>query len=137
MNKMKITTLLTVLSILTVYGQEKSNDTTKTQEEIFMPIEKSAQFPGGMGKLYMYIDKNLKYPKDARRESISGKVFVEFVINRDGSIDDTTVKVVQGLNESCNNEAIRLIKECPDWIPATIKDQPVKQRFVIPIMFKP
>ena len=66
---------------------------------------------------------------------MDGKVFVEFVINKDGTIDDSTIKVVRGLNEYCDNEALRLMKECPAWIPATIKGQPVKQKFVIPIIF--
>lgn len=115
---------------------EFENDTTKTSEDIFLVVDNPAQFPGGFAKLYIdYIDKNLKYPNDAREEGIRGKVFVEFVINIDGSIDDTTVRAVKGLNESCNNEAIRLMQECPDWTPATMKGNPVKQRFVLPITF--
>ncbi|MFN4947575.1 MAG: energy transducer TonB [Chryseotalea sp.] len=138
MTKIKITLLLITLTILTLNAQEQTNDTSKTQVEVFIPVEKTAEFPGGITKLYTnYIDRKLKYPKDARREGIKGKVFVEFVINKDGSIDDSTVKVVQGLNESCNNEAIRVIKECPNWIPATINNKPVKQKFVIPINFNP
>ncbi|HZB11446.1 MAG TPA: energy transducer TonB [Chryseolinea sp.] len=112
-------------------------DTTWTSQEIFLVVENSATFSGGFAKFYDYIDNNLVYPKDAEKEGIKGKVFVEFVINKDGSIDDTTVKVLRGLNESCNNEAIRLMKECPNWIPGTMKGQPVKQKLLLPIIFKP
>jgi TonB family protein len=113
-------------------------DTTKSSDESFIVVDKTAHFPGGFAKFYHdYIDRNAKYPEDAKSEGISGKVFVEFVINRDGSIDDTTVRVVQGLNGSCDTEAIRLMKECPDWIPGTMKDTPVKQKLIVPITFSP
>lgn len=111
-------------------------DTTWSSEDIFLVVENPARFPGGFAKFMDYIDINLIYPKDAKTKGVSGKVFVEFVINKDGSIDNTTVKVLRGLNESCNNEAIRLMKECPNWIPATIKGQPVKQKYILPVVFK-
>jgi TonB family protein len=110
-------------------------DTTWSSDNIFMVVENSAQFQGGFGKFREYIDSNLVYPKDSEEKSIRGKVFVEFVINKDGSIDDSTINVVRGLNEHCNKEALRLMKECPDWIPGTIKGQPVKQRYILPIPF--
>ena len=110
-------------------------DTTWSSDDIFTVVENSAQFKGGFTKLREYVDTNLVYPKNSGNKPIEGKVFVEFVINKDGSIDESSIKVVRGLNEYCDNEALRLMKECPAWIPATIKGQPVKQKFVIPIIF--
>lgn len=135
MNRLIIITILT-LTNLNIFAQSDTLGTIKQEAEIFLPVDKSAEFPGGMGKFYAYIMKNLKYPEDAKQAKIVGKVFVEFVINKDGSIDPNNIKVREGLLESCNQEAMRLIKECPNWIPALIKKEPVKQRFVIPITFK-
>ena len=111
-------------------------DTTWISDDVFLVVENSATPPGGLAKFYEYIDSNLLYPKDAEKKGIEGKVFVEFVIKKDGSIDDMSVNVIKGLNESCNDEAIRLIQECPDWTPGTMKGQVVKQKVLLPIIFK-
>lgn len=106
-------------------------DTTWSPNKIYIITEKTAYFPGGMEKFKEYITNNQILPK----KEISGKVFVEFVINADGSIDDSTITVIRGLNDECDKEALRLMQECPDWIPGTIKGKPVKQKFVLPIAF--
>ncbi|MBX2969975.1 MAG: energy transducer TonB [Cyclobacteriaceae bacterium] len=110
-------------------------DTTWSSDEIFTIVENPALFPGGFGKFKEYVDSNLIYPRNSEKKVISGKVFVEFVINKDGSIDDFSIKVVRGLNEYCDREAVRLMKECPDWTPGTIKGQQVKQKYVVGITF--
>jgi TonB family protein len=110
-------------------------DTTWSSDDTFLVVENSAQFQGGFEKFKEYVDNNLIYPKNSRKKSV-GKVFIEFVINKDGSIDDSSIKVVKGLNDYCDKEALRLMKECPDWTPATMKGQPVKQRMVLPITFE-
>jgi hypothetical protein len=122
-----------------------------TEEEIFTPIDESATFPGGFQKFYTYISKNMKYPKSARKAGITGKVFVEFVIDKDGVIDTSSVRVpseedlkrnTSGSyfksidNEECKLEAIRLIKNSPAWNPALQKGKPVKQRIVLPVTFE-
>lgn len=112
-------------------------------------VEKAAEFPGGISKFYKYVGKNLKYPEAARRNGIEGKVFVEFVINQDGSIDDESVRPLtqEELNRvskskdvtfdpDCQGEAVRLLKNCANWIPAPIKSTAVKQRMVLPIAFR-
>lgn len=117
---------------------------------VFLPGDKSAEYPGGIPKFYSYIDKNLKYPKNAKKNKATGRVYVEFVINRDGSIDAESVKAVpaselripEGMNSrvlidsECEQEAIRLIRQSGNWIPASQKDKPVRQKMVIPILFK-
>lgn len=117
--------------------QEAINtDPNWSSDDIFNIVEFSAKFPGGIHKFKEYISKNLIYPEKELRKGISGKVFLEFVINKDGSIDDTTIRVLRGLTKSCNLEAIRLLKDCPDWIPARMYGEVVKQRFVFPVEFK-
>ena len=97
-------------------------------------VEKYSQFQGGFGKFKEYVDSNLIYPKALGKKPVGGRV-IEFVINKDGSIGDSTIKVVKGLNEYCDKEALRLMKECPDWTPGSMKGQPVKQKMVLPITF--
>jgi periplasmic protein TonB len=119
--------------------QKAIGDTTKREtKEIFYKVDKIAEFPGGMGKLYEYLAKNIKYPKDARKQGIEGKVFIEFVIDSTGVIRQNEVKIKKGIFESCDSEAIRLIKECPAWKPAYVSElrKSVPMRMVIPITFK-
>lgn len=110
-------------------------DSTWLSDEVFTVVENPSQFPGGFEMFNQFIHNTLVYPKNARRKRITGRVFVQFVINKDGSIDDQSIKVLKGLNKSCNKEVIKLMKQCPDWLPATIKGQPVRQRTVMPITF--
>lgn len=93
------------------------------------------EFHGGAPKLYEYINKNLKFPQDAKAKGVSGKVFIEFYVNTDGTIDEESVKIVKSLHKSCDAEAIRLIKNSPKWKPALEGGKPVKQKFVMPITF--
>jgi TonB family protein len=110
-------------------------DSAFSSDAIFVVPGISAHFPGGMEKFEEYIANSLIYPKEAEKNRISGKVYVEIVINKDGSIDDATVKVVRGLIKPCDDEAIRLMRQCPDWTLAKVRGQPVKQRMIIPVRF--
>lgn len=103
-------------------------------EEVFTVIEETARPVGGMPAFYNYVKKELKYPKEAKRKGIEGKVFVQFVINKDGSISD--IKVIQGLGYGCDEEAIRIVSISPNWVPGNQRGKPVKQRYTLPIIFK-
>ena len=96
---------------------------------------RQTQFPGGVVILYEYINKNLAFPSDAKAIGVSGKVFIEFIVNEDGKIDDKSIKIVKSLHKSCDEEAIRLIRNSPRWEPALENGKPVKQQFVMPIRF--
>jgi protein TonB len=87
-----------------------------------------------MQAFYEYVGKKLKYPAQARRMNIEGKVFVEFVVNRDGSLVD--VKVMKGIGAGCDEEAVRVIQSAPAWKPGKQRGKPVRQRMVLPITFK-
>jgi TonB family protein len=97
-----------------------------------------AEFLGGMSKLYKYINSNLRFPKDAKKEGREGIVYVEFIIDKNGKIKDETVNVVNGFLESCDNEAIRLIKDCPDWKPGKNIDtgEGIEMKYTLTINFK-
>ena len=103
-------------------------------DEIFTIVEEPASPKGGMPAFYKYIGDKMKYPAQARRMGIEGKVFVQFVIGKDGSISD--VKAVKGIGAGCDEEAVRVVQAAPSWSPGKQRGKSVKQRMVLPITFK-
>jgi protein TonB len=103
-------------------------------DDIHLFVEETAEPIGGMEAFYKYVSKNLKYPLQAKRASIEGRVYLQFVIDKDGSISD--VKIMKGIGFGCDEEAERVIKSSPKWKPGKQRGTPVRQRIVIPIHFK-
>lgn len=103
-------------------------------DEIFMIVEDQPEPQGGMQAFYEYVSKNLKYPSQARRMGIEGKVFVQFVVNTDGSLTD--VQAIKGIGAGCDEEAVRVIKSAPKWKPGKQRGRAVRVRMVLPITFK-
>jgi len=103
-------------------------------DEIFTIVEEPASPKGGMPAFYKYVGEKVKYPAQARRMGIEGKVFVEFVIGKDGSISE--VRAVKGIGAGCDEEAVRIVQGAPSWTPGKQRGKAVKQRMVLPITFK-
>ena len=103
-------------------------------EEIFTIVEDPASPVGGMTAFYKYVGEKIKYPPQARRMGVEGRVFVQFVIDKDGSI--TEVQAVKGIGAGCDEEAVRILQAAPKWKPGKQRGKPVKQRMVLPITFK-
>ncbi len=103
-------------------------------EEIFTIVEQKPAPVGGMSAFYSYVGDNLKYPEKAARMSIEGRVFVEFVVERDGSLTD--IKVVKGIGGGCDEEAVRVLSQAPDWNPGKQRGRAVRVRMIMPIVFK-
>ncbi len=101
---------------------------------IFTVVEETAAPIGGMSAFYEYVGKKIKYPAQAKRMGIEGKVFVEFVIEKDGSITD--VKAIKGIGGGCDQEAERILATAPKWKPGKQRGKPVRQKMVLPINFK-
>lgn len=112
---------------------EKSNDDGLG---IFTVVDETASFPGGMEKFYEYVGRNMRYPKEAKKDRANGRVFVEFVVNADGSIDRSSVNVLVGIHPACDKEAMRIVRESPQWLPGKIDGRPVRQIFVLPFAFR-
>jgi protein TonB len=87
-----------------------------------------------MAAFYAFVSQTIRYPAQARRMGIEGKVFVEFVVEKDGSLSSFTV--VKGIGAGCDEEAIRVLQMSPPWTPGKQRGQAVKQRMVLPIYFK-
>ncbi|OUJ75248.1 energy transducer TonB [Hymenobacter crusticola] len=89
---------------------------------------------GGTDAFFAWVQENLRYPALARQRKVEGRVMVEFIIQKDGSLTDT--KLVKRLGSGCDEEALRLIKAAPKWNPASYKGQPLRQKMVLPIVFQ-
>ncbi len=103
-------------------------------DQIFTIVEKQPVYPGGMTAFYQFVQKKLKYPSQARRMGIEGKVFVEFVVDKKGNITD--VRAVKGIGAGCDQEAVRVIKNSPKWQAGKQRGKAVKVRMILPITFK-
>ena len=110
---------------------EEEEDETETQ--IFTVVENDPEFPGGMEALYKYLAQNMKYPQLARDNGITGKVYVTFVVEKDGSIANP--KVLRDIGGGCGQEAIRVVKSMPKWTPGKQRGKPVRVQFNLPVNF--
>ena len=103
-------------------------------DEIYDYTEVQASFVGGMEAWYAYLKKNLSYPKLEQRAGIEGTVFLRFVINTDGSIED--IQVIRSASDGLDAAAIAVIKNSPKWEPGRFRGKAVRSRMTIPIRFK-
>lgn len=104
------------------------------EAEIFTIVEEMPEFPGGMNKLAEYLGKNIKYPQMARESGIQGRVFVQFVVEPDGSVSN--VAVMRSLGGGCDEEAIRVVKSMPKWKAGKQRGKPVRVSYILPVNFK-
>ena len=102
-------------------------------DEIFTFVEESATPAGGFSEFYKYLGKNIKYPRPAQRMGIEGKVFVKFVVEKDGSLTD--IQIMKGIGAGCDEEAKRVLQNSPKWNPGRQRGNEVRQAMVIPIVF--
>jgi len=103
-------------------------------DEVFTIVEQQPVYPGGMGAFYEFVQKKLKYPSQARRMGIEGKVFVQFVVDKQGNI--TEVTTVRGIGAGCDQEAEKVIRASPKWKAGKQRGKAVKVRMILPITFK-
>ena len=118
---------------LALTANSQNTTETKSEEPILDFTDTEPQFPGGPDAMAKFIQSNVSYPEEARENDEQGIVYVQFVVNLDGSICD--VVVLKGVSASLDAEAIRLIKTMPNWIPGEQKGKPVRVRYVILINF--
>ncbi len=103
-------------------------------KDSFIIVEHMPSYPGGLNALYKYIGKKIKYPSQARRMGVEGKVFISFTINKEGRL--TNIKLLRGIGSGCDEEAIRVLKKLPKWNPGKQRGKPVKVSMTLPITFK-
>lgn len=106
---------------------------TAQNGEIFTVVEETAQPVGGMPALYELLGNNIQYPVEAREKNVQGKVFVQFIVNENGSLSDFVV--LKGIGNGCDEEAVRALSVSPNWTPGKQNGIAVRQRMVLPITF--
>lgn len=104
-----------------------------TEEEVFTVTEQMPEYPGGEEALMKYLSENIKYPEKAKEMKIEGKVFVSFVVQKDGKVAD--VVVLKGIGGGCDEEAVRVVSAMPNWSPGYQKGKPVNVKYTLPISF--
>ncbi len=101
---------------------------------VFQVVENMPEFPGGMGALMQFLGKNIKYPTIAQENGVQGRVIVQFVVNKDGSIVDPVV--VRSVDPYLDKEALRVIKTMPKWKPGMQRGKAVRVKYTVPVTFK-
>lgn len=114
--------------------EEDANYDVDLENTVFFIVEEMPEFPGGEEGLLKFVTENTKYPEVAKEKKIQGKVFVQFVINRDGNVED--VKLAKGVDPLLDEAAMNIVKSMPQWKPGKQRGQYVKVSFTIPINFQ-
>jgi protein TonB len=125
-------TMIFLFFCMVVSAQEKIPNKPNA-EGVYYEVEVMPEFPGGSSALMEFLVKNVQYPKQAVKDSITGKVFVQFIINETGKV--TNPKVLKSVNPLLDAEAIRVVGTLPDWTPGKNKGVTVKVAFTLPIAF--
>ncbi len=133
--KMKSLFFATVLLFVSsaVAAQVDSVGSDGDKETVCFGPEVDPEFPGGMDSLYAYLCRNVSYPAEARDSNITGKVFVSFTIERDGSVTD--VKILRDIGGGCGAAVVEAVKNMPRWKPATQYGKPIRMQFNLPVNF--
>lgn len=117
-----------------VVVKEPEPEVKPKEDEIFVAVEQRAEFPGGMAALMKYLGSHIHYPEAATQNDVQGKVVLQFVVEKDGSIGAVTV--LKGLDRDCDKEAIRVVKSMPKWQPGKNNGVPVRSYFQLPVQFR-
>ena len=104
------------------------------EAEIFTVVEQMPEFPGGMNRLAEYLATNIRYPQLARESGIQGRVFINFVVEADGSV--TNVRVIRSLGGGCDEEAMRVVRNMPRWTPGRQRGRAVRVSYNLPVNFR-
>lgn len=126
--------LLTVEEATVSLGYKDTTPVYDDKDKIHYIVDKNAQFPGGDEACYQWLAKNLKYPEEAVKNKVQGRVFVQFVVEKDGTITQAEVK--RSPNDLLSEEALRVVKLMPKWEPGKVGGKPVRSVFNLPISFR-
>ncbi|MDY6289589.1 MAG: energy transducer TonB [Bacteroidales bacterium] len=112
---------------------EVTKEVEEAEEEVFLVVEEDPEFPGGLDALSKFIADNIKYPQLAKENNITGRVFVSFVVEKDGRVGQ--VKILRDIGGGCGNEAVRVVKMMPKWKPGKQRGKAVRTQFNLPVNF--
>ena len=124
--------LMAVFCLSTVSAQKTV--VSKKNQKVFDVVEQMPEFPGGMEALVKYMAENMKYPEDAKKQLVEGRVLVQFIVETDGSVSNT--EVLMRVFPSLDAEAVRVISGMPKWIPGKQNGKVVRVKYTIPVSFR-
>ena len=131
--------LFSLMLLLPIFAaaQEKATYDEKDarKDAVFVKVERMPSYPGGQKALFKFLSENVHYPKAAQKKKIEGRVICQFVVDRDGTIEDVQV-VTSGGHPSLDKEAVRVLKLMPKWKPGIQDGQPVRVRYTVPVNFR-
>ncbi len=107
---------------------------SQTDQKVFDTVEQMPEYPGGMQAMIEFLQTNMKYPEDAAKQKVEGRVMVQFVVETDGSVSD--VHVAKQVFPSLDAEAIRVVQAMPKWTPGKEKGKVVRVKYNLPIVFR-
>lgn len=132
MKKLILFTLTISLISCSIFKKEPKIEPIDPNK-IYSQVDKQPEYTGGNDELFKFLSKNIKYPQMAKEAGVQGKVYVSFVVERDGSV--STAKVLRGIGSGCDKESIRVVESMPNFIPGEVRNQAVRTSFVLPINY--
>ena len=127
-------TKVLIMMLTMLFGFSITEAQAQGKDKVYDIVEVMPQYPGGMPELMEYLAKNIKYPVQAQKKGIEGRVTVRFIVEKDGSISNVTV--VRHIHPLLDKEAVRVIKAMPKWSPGMLNGKPVRVKFNIPVAFR-
>jgi len=118
---------------MVVVGYRNNDSYKESAIHDFVSVDTQPSFPGGMQKFYEYLSKTIRYPKEAQEKNIQGKVFLSFIVEKDGEL--TGIRVERRLGSGTDEEAVRVLSQSPKWIPGSKDGKPVRVMYNIPLAF--
>lgn len=132
MKKLILMLLMAVCCLMTANAQKTV--VSQTNQKVFDTVDQMPEYPGGMQAMIEFLQANMKYPEDAAKQKVEGRVMVQFVVETDGRISD--VHVAKQVFPSLDAEAIRVVQAMPKWTPGKEKGKVVRVKYNLPIVFR-
>lgn len=132
MKKLILMSFMAVCCLMTANAQKTV--VSQTNQKVYDEVEQMPEYPGGMPAMIEFLQTNIKYPEDAVKQKVEGRVMVQFVVESDGSISD--VHVAKQVFPSLDAEAIRVVQVMPKWVPGREKGKVVRVKYNLPIVFR-
>ncbi len=126
--------IIPFVMLMYVTNGQSLPEKSSSRENTFIKADVMPAYPGGMGAMYNYMATSIIYPAKAKEKKIEGKVFVNFVVTKEGKVTDVQVKHPK--EKLLDNEAIRVVQSMPAWTPGTVKGEPVNVEMTLPVSFK-
>ena len=132
MKKQILMSMIAVFCFMTVSAQKTV--VSEKDKKVYDVVEQLPEYPGGMPAMIDFLQTNMKYPKDAEKQKVEGRVLVMFIVETDGSVSD--VKVARNVFPSLDEEAVRVVEAMPKWIPGKEKGKAVRVKYTLPVVFR-